>query len=55
MTKVKEITKSLVTLQAVMVFKSVPSVEVNISLEDLPSGCKAFQYQDVAVQEEFIP
>jgi hypothetical protein len=53
MTKVKEITKALNTLQAVVMFESMPGVDSSISQEHLPSTCKAYAYQNFAVLEEF--
>ena len=55
MTKVQEITKALVTLQAVVVFDSVSGVECAISEEHLPGSCKAFKYRDFATNPEFKP
>ena len=53
MTKVKEITKALVTLQAVVMFESVDGVDCAISQENLPPTCKSYTYQDFATNSEF--
>lgn len=55
MTKVKEITKALVTLQAVVVFDSADVVDCTISQEHLPPNCKAFTYKEFAVNSSFEP
>lgn len=54
-TKVKEITKALTTLQSVIVFESVEGVEVTIGTEDLPSNCTVNKYADVATNSDFQP
>ena len=48
MTKVKEITKALPTLEAVVLFQTVEGVDDSISLEHLPAGCKAITYKQFA-------
>jgi acetoacetyl-CoA synthetase len=53
MTKVKEITKALQTLQAVVVFKSMTGVDTSIGQEDLPLSCKEFTYGEFATVDEF--
>lgn len=55
MTKVKEITTALVTLQAVVIFESVSGVDCTINQENLPPNCKAYKYQDFAVDTGFTP
>lgn len=53
MTKLKEITKALVTLEAVVLFETIEGINDNISSDDLPAICKAIKYKDFAANDKF--
>lgn len=52
MTKVQEITKSLPTLRAAIVFRTMPGIHPVIGTENIASSCKEFRYDEFTATGE---